>query len=286
MPVATLFGGPEDCSTIHEVIATAGWGITRECVQVVQALDPQAYVLATDDSGRVVGVGFGVGFRASAWIGHLVVRPESRGGGVGRTMFERLLSRLKQLGRWPIYLTATQMGAPLYAKFGFIEDGGWTRWTIPETRQPEADVYQDHPEEVHVRAMIDSDLSEVYRFDAERFGDHRGELLGLFHRLYPGEGLVACRPDGQVAGYVLRGTLGLGPFVAQADAAGRLFDSALRMPLGKDQMHFTFPDSNTAAARLCQAAGLVPVRRWLRMRLGDGCEPDDNELFNASVAHG
>jgi GNAT superfamily N-acetyltransferase len=276
----------DDSAIIHEVIATAGWGITHECVQVVQALDAQAYILGLDDSGHPNGVGFGLGFGQSAWIGHLVVKPESRGQGIGQRLFESLLTRVKELGKWPIYLTATQMGAPIYAKFGFVEDGSLTRWEIPKSKPATASIGKNHTEALNVRTMRTDDLDEIVEFDTMRFGDNRGKLLEVFHMMYPKSGLTCRTSDGQVAGYLLGGTLGLGPFVADDEAAQQLFAHLLKISPQGIPPTLTFLDSNIRARELCKAAGLEPTRTWVRMRLGDGCEPQDQTLFNMSVAHG
>jgi len=281
----------DETAIIHEVIATAGWGITHECVHVVQSLDPAAYLLASDESGRAIGVGFGLAFRQSAWIGHLVVRPEARGLGVGKALFDEILRHLVDSGKWPIYLVATEMGAPLYAKFGFVHDGGWTRWEFPHGAEPNLAAVAALGASslgISVLPIEDGHLSRLVQFDTERFGDDRGQLLELSYRMYPQRSLVALRPDGDVAGCVVGGTLGLGPFVAEPEAAAPLLASLLRLPSSArpSRIHLTFPDSNTTATELCRAAGMVPTRTWLRMVLGEGCRPTDSTLFNASVAHG
>ena len=287
MNITTRVSRPDESVIIHEVIDTAGWGITLECVELVLTLDPQGYILGLDETGRALGVGFGLGFRQTGWLGHLVVRPEARGQGLGSRLFTELVERLKQAGRWPIYLTATEMGAPIYAKFGFVEDIGLTRWEIPETGQIKVDTsWAAHPD-IRVFQIKEDDLPEIAEFDTLRFGDDRGDMLALFYRLYPENGRLARRSDGRLAGYVLGGTLGLGPFVAEADAAGPLFAEALTMPLeGRPRRTFTFLDANEIAKELCQSAGLVPTRTWLRMRLGEGCQPKDETIFNMSMAHG
>lgn len=288
MTIGLRVAGPNDKAIIHEIIATAGWGITRECVQVVQTLDAQAYTLGLDDRGHPNGVGFGLGFAKSAWIGHLVVRPESRGQGLGQRLFESLLTRVQEMGKWPVYLTATQMGAPIYAKFGFVEDGALTRWEMPNPKQTSvgASAKQARPCALNIHTMRTDDLSEIISYDTIRFGDNRGRLLESFHLMYPKNGLVCRSADGQVAGYLLGGTLGLGPFVAEGEAAEQLFAHLLQMSPQGIPPALTFLDNNTRARELCKAAGFEPTRTWLRMKLGDGCEPQDEMLFNMSVAHG
>ena len=59
------------------------------------------------------------------------------------------------------------------------------------------------------------------------------------------------------------------------------------MPLeGRPRRTFTFMDANQLAQELCQKAGLISTRTWVRMILGEGCQPKDGQIFNMSVAHG
>jgi GNAT superfamily N-acetyltransferase len=265
-----------DLEALHGVISTTGWGITRESLQAIQAWDPGAYLVAEDPAGRALGTVFGLRWRRTAWVGHLVVRPDCRGGGVGQALFGRALERVLAIGCRPVYLTATAMGEPLYAKFGLVADGGWSRWSGTAEAGPAKGV----------QVMKAADLEDVVRFDAERFGDDRGAALRWLLAAYPGEGRILRRPDGSLGGYLLRGTEGLGPFVADEDAAPALFRAALGLFAGRPAS-FTFPDGNRLAPELCRSAGLTPGRTWLRMRLGDDLSPPrDDSVFNASVAKG
>lgn len=272
-----------DLAALHEVISTTGWGITVESIRAILTWDPEAYLIATDEARTAAGVVFGLGYARTGWLGHLVVRPDCRGGGVGRALFERALERLRERGIRPVYLTATEMGAPLYAKFGFVPDGSWSRWR--GTAAPGAG--RARPEgSLEVQMMREADLPEVVAFDAGRFGDDRGKALRWLFAAYPGEGRIARRPDGRLAGYLLRGTEGLGPLVADPEAVRPLFGAALDLFAG-EPVSFTFPEGNLVAPDLCRETGLAPCRTWLRMRLGpDSSPPRDGTIFNASVAKG
>lgn len=275
--------GPQDLPALHEVIETTGWGIAPESVRAIQTWEPEAYLVAEDQSGRALGVIFGLRWSRTGWLGHLVVRPESRGGGVGKALFGRALARLEAAGCRTVYLTATTMGEPLYTRFGFVADGGWSRWRGTASRDAAACFWDG---ETSVDILTGDDLGEVAAFDAARFGDDRGKALRYLYDAYPGGGRVARRRDGSVAGYLLTGTEGLGPFVAEEDAARPLFGAALELFRGRT-LSFTFPDANRLARELCREAGLEPFRSWLRMRLGpDPAPPRDGCIFNASVAKG
>lgn len=284
MEFATRTATDRDREALYDVISTVGWGITRESIGAIQTWDPEAYLVAEGPEGRTLGVIFGLGYPRTGWLGHLVVRPECRGVGVGRALFGQALARLRALGKEPIHLTATAMGENLYRRFGFVDNGNWSRWqgSVPPgglTRPPSVDGLSVEP-------LREADLADVVAFDAERFGEERGFVLRWLFRTYPEGGRVARRPTGEVAGYFLPGTEGLGPFLTEEDAARPLFAAALATFAGRPAS-FTFPDGNVRARSLCQEAGLAPCRTWLRMRLGDDPMPPRDEcIFNASVAKG
>lgn len=303
MDFSLRVAGLPDLEQLHDVVSTTGWGITRESIRAILTWDPEAYLVAEDPAGRALGVGFGLRWERTGWIGHLVVRPEAQGVGIGKALFGRALERLKAAGAWPVYLTATTMGAPLYAKFGFQPDGGWSRWrgvvtaeaaerlvrpedgapSDPASQQPDG---QPDGAAVEARVMEAADLPSVVRFDAERFGDDRGQALRYLFAAYPGGGRCAVRPDGSLAGYLLHGTEGLGPFVAEKAAVRPLLAAATTLFPG-EPLSLTFPDGNRLALEVCREAGLAPFRTWLRMRLGpDASPPRDVCIFNASVAKG
>ena len=106
----------------------------------------------------------------------------ARGLGVGKALFDEILRHLVDSGKWPIYLVATEMGAPLYAKFGFVHDGGWTRWEFPHGAEPNLAAVAALGASllgISVLPIEDGHLSRLVQFDTERFGDDRGQLLEL-----------------------------------------------------------------------------------------------------------
>lgn len=274
---------PTELDRILGVIDTTGWGITRESVGGILDWDPAAYLIAEDPQGTPLGVIFRLGYRRTAWLGHLIVRPEYRGGGVGKALFGRALDEARALGKAPVYLTATDLGQPIYAKFGFAVDGGWSRW---RGVSPGPAALSPAPTEPAVQLLREKDLPEVVAFDAERFGDDRGVALRWLFRQRPDGGRVVRGADGRIAGYFLDGTEGLGPFAAEAKAARPLLREALALYEGRT-FALTFPDANAEARALCQEAGLSPFRTWRRMLCGnDPTPPRDDRIFNASVAIG
>lgn len=55
----------------------------------------------------------------SACLLNMYTRPEFRGRGVAGKILEQLVRKAKELGCFKVYLNASDMGKPLYQKFGF-----------------------------------------------------------------------------------------------------------------------------------------------------------------------
>lgn len=275
---------PGERERILGVIETTGWGITRESVGAILDWDPAAYLIAEDPAaGEPLGVIFRLGYRRTGWLGHLIVRPECRGGGVGKALFGEALAEVRALGKSPVYLTATDLGQPIYEKFGFVVDGGWSRWRGVSPGPAALPLVAG---ELAAQPLQEADLAEVVAFDTARFGDDRGVVLHWLCREHPAGGRVVRRADGTVAGYFFDGTEGLGPCVADPEAARPLLREALALYAGRT-LALTFPDANATAPELCREAGLEPFRTWRRMLLGDDpSPPQDDRIFNASVAIG
>ncbi|SDL34707.1 Acetyltransferase (GNAT) family protein [Pedobacter sp. ok626] len=70
----------------------------------------------------IVGLGATIIHNDVAWLGHIIVHPDQRGHGIGRRITESLVDTAKQNNCETIYLIATNLGAPVYEKVGFITD--------------------------------------------------------------------------------------------------------------------------------------------------------------------
>jgi hypothetical protein len=67
---------------------------------------------------------------ASAWIGNLIIRPEWRGQGFGKHLFEQALGCLAEKKAASVWLTASEAGFPLYQRRGFETVGRVERWVL------------------------------------------------------------------------------------------------------------------------------------------------------------
>src|SRR5690349_13629525 len=69
--------------------------------------------------GTLVGIGTSISHKDSAWLGHIIVHPEHRKKGIGEFITKTLMNESIARNRGLLFLTATDVGEPLYRKLGF-----------------------------------------------------------------------------------------------------------------------------------------------------------------------
>lgn len=132
---------------------------------------PYFYVMWKD--GLRCGFVSAVRYKTSGWIGNLLVDPQQRKQGHGRTLFEYALKKLQEqpdISR--IWLTASKQGAPLYRNYGFAHVDTVQRWSGSG--------------EDKSLPVANSSLDTLIDIDLRCWGESRAPLLHqLAHDSYP-----------------------------------------------------------------------------------------------------
>jgi GNAT superfamily N-acetyltransferase len=153
-----------DWRVFLDLARAEGWRVpARELELYRGALADSAFVLRRQ--GEACGFVTAVAHERSGWIGNLLVPSECRGRGYGTLLFDHAVDSLRSRGLTSIWLTASEMGRPLYEKKGFRVVGGIKRWTlvIDEALGPPP------PE--------GGDLESLCRLDFRAWGESRRRLL-------------------------------------------------------------------------------------------------------------
>src|SRR5438552_14164760 len=115
----------------------AGWNVTPSDWERFLRARPAGGCVAELD-GRVCGTATTIGYEGRfAWIGMVLVDPESRGRGIGTRLLARAIEHLDALGVPTLKLDATPQGEPIYAKLGFVSEYEIERWALD--RRPGSD---------------------------------------------------------------------------------------------------------------------------------------------------
>jgi len=239
-------------------------------------IQPDGWLLALLD-GRPVGLGGAANYGPFASIGSVGVRPEAQRRGVARALMERLLSWLEAAGCPVAVLVATEAGAPLYTRLGFVEDGATLvcrREGPITTGNSIAASPRDHGASPRVSALNMADLPALARFDAPIFGGARRAVLAAYGAADPARAFVVRDNADELAGYLIAQGQTLGPWVARTPQdAEALLTHALTLPFEGGLTRVIIPPGNTEAARLPRRHGFGEPFALRHMRRGGTAAP-------------
>ena len=73
-------------------------------------------------TARWLGLGGVTSYGPFAWLGLMAVDPARQRRGIGQTLVEALVARAQELGSAVVLLDASDAGAPVYERVGFVDD--------------------------------------------------------------------------------------------------------------------------------------------------------------------
>lgn len=227
---------PEDVPQALALSEAVGWNQTRDDWSLAIEMNPGG-CFAMEVEGQVVAtttsIRYGTGL---AWIGMVLTHPEFRGRGYARSLMQEALEGLSDVAT--IKLDATEMGAPLYRKLGFVNECAIERWI--GHAQP---------------AAVEAEPFTLPTFDREAFGADRSALLARLARIE-----AASVGDAFAMG---RGNR-FGPRVSRSkDSAALLATWFLSRHPNEEIVWDLFPENNQA-----QPLGFQLARRLTRMTRG------------------
>ncbi len=240
-----------------------GWAVSREQFEVYLEHDPDGCFVAMDGD-QPVGMVTTTCFGTSGWIGNLIVEPAYRSRGIGRTLMERGLERLRTGGTTTVRLEADPQGIPLYRALGFTDEFESCRFRLAGSVATATGC------DPGVETMSPGDLEEVAALDAEISGADRRRFLDL--KLACAELAVVRRRNGIIVASLLAAStdrgLRIGPCVALGRADARcLIAAAISAAAGRTVL-IGVPAANIKALDMLAEMGFEEGASSLRMRLG------------------
>ena len=85
---------------------------------------------------KIAGIGTTIKHYDTAWLAHIIVRPEYRSKGIGKAITQTLIDSIDKQQYKTIYLIATDLGFPVYQKLGFKEETGYAHLTRKSVNVP------------------------------------------------------------------------------------------------------------------------------------------------------
>jgi GNAT superfamily N-acetyltransferase len=253
MTVRLLNAG--DVAAALELSAGAGWNQTGEDWGRILALEPRG-CFGIDADGILAASTTLLTFGEElAWVGMVLTRREYQRRGYARQLVCAALDEARARRVRCVKLDATDQGRPLYRSLGFADEQPIERWR-GEWRAGSA-VQRCHG-------------GIPWALDLEAFGADRSRFIRALGEPF------AAREDGYVMSRPGARARYLGPCVAASAGAARELVAAA---LSTGVWFWDLLPGNSEAKALAQSLGFEPVRRLMRMRLGEPVPARDNLVF-------
>jgi GNAT superfamily N-acetyltransferase len=246
----------------------AGWNQTAEDLELLLELSPEG-CFGIDADGTLVSTATAITYEQDlAWIGMVLTLPQYRGRGFASRLFEHSLKFLEERQVTWVRLDATELGLPIYRKYGFEVECPIERWSRP-------------PGPASAPYLIAG--ARDFSLDGRAFGANRHQLLmslSRYESCWTSSGQYAMGRAGSRAAY-------FGPCVAKSPGqAESLLGWFLSLHSSETVYWDLFPE-HAAARRIAEAAGFRPIRKLWRMALrgaGDAPAPPAASEYVYAIA--
>jgi predicted N-acetyltransferase YhbS len=229
-----------------------------------QSLKPNSWLVAKLD-GAPVGVGGVTCYGPFAWLGLMAVDPAMQRRGIGQALVEALIVSAHELGCEAVLLDASNAGASVYARVGFVADD---RVRVYIRESPENSMDGNPIAAQRVTPLAPDDLLVLVSFDARHFGARREALLAASLHLYADRVFATRDEAGAITGYLVAQEQRFGPWVAATqEAAEALLAHALTLPYAAAPSVLV-PALNRHAVDLLERTGFTSSRDLRHMRHG------------------
>src|SRR3954462_12017612 len=174
--------------------AAYGGGSRKDRLQLYMSLQPDGWLLATLD-GEPAGIAGGTNYGTVGHIGLVAVEPSKQRRGVALALMEHLLGWFAAQRCPVIQLDASEAGAPLYRRLGFVEDEKTLGFTQDDCALRPA------PSERGSRLSV-ADISALVPVAAPIFGGERAAVFTAALAEAPERAFVARDLEGRISGYL------------------------------------------------------------------------------------
>lgn len=217
--------------------------------------------------GNVVATLTSCVFGPVAWIAMVLTDPAYRGRGFASRLLDRSLADLRERGVESVRLDATDLGRPVYEKFGFAVDFELQRWDGIVS----AIDREELPPDTLLREARADDLAVITELDRRTSGCDRSRFLARLQEDASCPGLIAERAVVPI-GFALQRSgeqaTQIGPLAAVNEAVAEwLLRHSLHRSCGT-RIFVDVKSGSSGVDPLLRKAGLGVQRRFLRMTLG------------------
>lgn len=253
---------PGDEGFFMQLMDMVGWGMTPGDYSRMLTFSPEGLFIASVD-GVDLGMVATVNYGEIAWIGNLVVLPESRGMGLGKALMEKAVDYLTGEGAKAVRLDGVTLAVPLYRRLGFNDEYPSLRYTGVATENKVSGT----------RPMTVDELHAVGDFDESVFKASRHDVINYTYEKNPELAFTAW--DGnELVGYIMakhgKTNVKIGPWLSKSPVvAEELLKSVMNQVVGAD-LWVGLPKGNRDGVSILEKNGFNAITSSLRMCYG-GC---------------
>jgi GNAT superfamily N-acetyltransferase len=214
-------------------------------------------------ANKIVGVGTTIIHNDIAWLAHIIVHPDRRNQGIGQLITQTLVDKVKEKSCDTIHLIATDLGAHVYEKLGFVTETEYLffkdikpgqSWEVSKKIIPFADNFRKQVESLDHHVSLEKRMLQVEQ--------------------HLKNGFVYLQ-NNKVEGYYLP-TFGEGLIVADTASAGV---ELMKLRLTAKE-HAAFPVDNSSAASFFRQYNFKEFKTAKRMRLGEKKNWQPTKIYN------
>jgi N-acetylglutamate synthase-like GNAT family acetyltransferase len=250
----------EDISEINE-LSPDKWGNIGPKIELYLKMDFCNSIKLVDND-KIIGIGTTIFYKDTSWIAHLIVKNNSRNKGYGTKILNYLCDHCKDNGYKTILLFATEMGYPLYKKYGFELQTEYIQYE----KLDEKEYFPNR----NIRSIQTNDYEKILELDRTVTGENRKDLL----LQYISNGFVYTQ-NNEIIGYYLN-NLGEGLIIAINEEAGHEL-MKLRISNGK---YATVPIGNMHGNIFYKENGFKEIMKIKRMVYGSKIECKNENIYN------
>ena len=254
--IRTLTAG--EVETLVDWAAREGWNPGIGDAVALRSADPDGFIGAFVDGEMAAGisaVAYGPGF---GFIGLYICRPDRRGEGHGKAVWEAGMARL---GNRIIGLDGVAEQRANYQRMGFVP----AYETVRHSGRPAG-----LPEGGDVRPVTAADMAGIFAYDRQCFPAAREAFLREWLRP-PRIALLSAGSNG-IAGYGVarrcREGFKVGPLFADRTDLALAMVADLSDAIAGEELHIDVPAGRVQFTAMLQAAGMVPGFTTTRMYKG------------------
>lgn len=240
-----------------------GWNPGLADAAPFHATDPSGFLMGWLDGEPVSSISVVKYGETFAFLGLYIVRPEFRGRGLGRAIWD---AGIASAGARSIGLDGVVAQQENYRHSGFAWSHANARWGGALNISP--------PVAAEVRPIAAADIDAVVAYDRELFGVDRGSFIaGWLAADGTRQSFGYAQSDGSLGGYasIRRCAEGykIGPLFADAPAIAEALIAACAGVADGAKVTVDIPAPNAAAVAMARSLGLTPSFETARMYRGD-----------------